>query len=169
MNNPNAPLGTDSNPLIYRLPADFLYYPTYDWQTPVDFDIFWLVFPTFATFTAGLNIVKTVNVPNDADFEVRRIIYHCELAAAALTVATVFLPNITILLTDSGSGRNLMNAAVPLPSIASAESGPQRDLIWPKIFTRNSQITASLTNYDVAQTTMNVRLTLCGRKIFSKA
>lgn len=162
-----APLGGAFNPITYTFPADYLYKPTYDWQQDVEFDVFWLVFPTFGPFTAGLNISASVNVPNDADFECRRISYHFDLAAAALTVATAFVPNITLLLTDSGSGRNLMNAAAPLASIAYPEGQPPQDLAWPKIFTRNSTITASLTNFDVAQTTGNVRLTLGGRKIFS--
>lgn len=165
--NPAAPVGSEQNPLIYKLPADFLYQPTYDWQNDVEFDAFWLVFPTFTAFTAGLNIQQSVNVPNDADFECRKIMYHFDLAAAALTVVGAFVPNIAILLTDSGSGRNLMNAAAPLASVANCEGQSSPDLVWPKIFTRNSTITASLTNFDVAQTTGNVRLTMCGRKIFS--
>jgi hypothetical protein len=165
--NLNAPLGSEYNPLIYKLPNDYLYHPSYDWQQAVEFDIFWLVFPVFTAFTAGLNISNSVNVPNDADFECRRITYHFDLAAAALTVAGVFVPNITCLITDSGSGRNLMNAAAPLASIASPEGITAQDLAWPKIFTRNSTITISLTNFDVAQTTGVVRMTMAGRKIFS--
>ncbi|MHB8674551.1 MAG: hypothetical protein ACYDAK_12865 [Candidatus Limnocylindrales bacterium] len=168
MNNPAAPIGTPQNPLIYSLPEDQGYMPSYDWHNPVLFDIFWLVFPTFGPFTAAAQLQQSVNVPNDADFEVRRIMYHFDLAAAALTQATSFVPNITIMLTDSGSGRNLMSAAAPLASIASAEASQSpKDLPWPKIFTRNSTITAVLTNFDAAQTTANVRLTLAGRKIFS--
>ncbi len=168
MYNPNAAIGTPGNPLVYTLPEDQSYLPTYDWQNPVLFDPFWLVFPTFGPFTAAAQLQQQVNVPNDADFECRRILYHFDLAAAALTQATAFVPNITIMLTDSGSGRNLMSAAAPLGSIASAEASQTPiDLPWPKIFTRNSTITAVLTNFDAAQTTANVRLTLAGRKIFS--
>jgi len=167
MRNPAAPVGSPANPLVYCNPDDYTYAPQYDWQNPVVFDVFWLEFPTFGPFTAAAQLQQAVNVPNDADFECRRIMYHFDLAAAALTMATAFVPNITIMLTDSGSGRNLMSAAAPLASVACSEIGPQFDLPWPKIFTRNSTITAVLTNFDAAQTTANVRLTLAGRKIFS--
>lgn len=151
-------------PIVF--PDDYPYQPTYNWQNPVEFDAFWLVFPTFGPFTAGLNVQNSVTIPNDADFECRRIIYHVD-AATQLTQATQIIPNITLLLTDGGSGRALMNAAAPLASIACPEAGPAVDLAWPKIFTRNSLITASLTNFDGAATTFLIRLTLCGRKIFS--
>lgn len=156
----------DTNAATIQFPPDYLYQPTYEWGNSVSFDTFWMVFPTFGPFTAGLNVTNSINVPNDADFEVRRIIYHVD-AAAQLTQATQIIPNITLLLTDSGSGRNLMNAAAPIASIACPEAGPAVDLPWPKIFTRNSSIQASLTNFDGAATTFLIRLTLAGRKIFS--
>ena len=149
-----------------RYPTDYLYQPTYEWMNNVEFDAFWLVFPTFGPFTAGLNVQNSVIIPNDSDFECRRITYHID-AATQLTQATQTIPNITLLLTDGGSGRALMNAAVPLASVACPEAGPGVDLAWPKIFTRNSLITASLTNFDGAATTFLIRLTLSGRKIFS--
>ncbi len=165
--NPAFPLGAEQNPVVYKLPGDFLYQPTYDWQVQVEFDAFWLVFPTFGPFTAGAQLSASVNVPNDADFECRRITYHIDDDTDEFLTATLPLPNITLLITDSGSGRNLMNVAAPLASIADNEAASPRDLAWPKIFTRNSTITAALTNYDGTQTTYNVRLTLAGRKIFS--
>jgi len=149
------------------LPSDYLYQPTYEWQGPVEFDQFWLVFPNFGPFTAGLNLQQTATIPNDADFECRRISYHIDAAAAQLTVGTVIIPNVTILITDGGSGRALMNQAAPLGSIADDEAGAPRDLAWPKIYTRNSLITVSLTNFDAAATTNNIRITMAGRKIFS--
>jgi hypothetical protein len=149
------------------LPSDYLYHPTYEWQNEVEFDAFWLVFPTFSTFTQGLNIQQTATVPNDADFECRRIMYHCDAAAGQTTVSTVPVPNMTILITDGGSGRALMNQAAPLASICSDEGAEPRDLCWPKIFTRNSLITVSITNFDAAVVTNNIRITMAGRKIFS--
>ena len=169
MRNPAAQIGTSDNPLVYTLPEDQGYMPSYDWLNPVLFDVFWLVFPTFGPFTAAAQLQQQVNVPNDADFEVRRIMYHFDLAAAALTQATSFVPNITIMLTDSGSGRNLLSAAAPIGSIASAEAAMTPiDLPWPKIFTRNSTITITLTNFDAAVATNTFRLVMAGRKIFSK-
>jgi len=151
-------------PIVY--PSDYLYHPTYEWMNEVEFDAFWLVFPTFGPFTAGLNQQQSVTIPNDSDFECRRIAYHID-AATQLTTGTTIIPNITMLLTDGGSGRALMNAAVPIASVAYSEAITPIDLAWPKIFTRNSLITCSLTNFDGAATTFLVRITLIGRKIFS--
>ena len=162
----NAPLGDLGNPFSFQYKPDYLYEPLYDWSQPVEFDLFWLVFPTFTTLTAAQSNQQVVNVPNDADFEVRRIIYHVDVAAAQAT--TLIVPNVTILIVDSGSGRALMNNAAPLASVACAESTTPIDLPWPKIFTRNSQVTVTLTNFDVAAATNNLRITLAGRKIFSK-
>ena len=168
MKNPNAPIGTSANPLVYAFPADYTYDPLYDWQNDVEFDPFWLVFPTFGPMTAGLASTQIATIPNDADFECRRGVYHVDAAAAQLTVGTLVIPNMTILITDSGSGRNLMNAAAPLASVLDNETNGETNLVWPKIFTRNSQISITLTNFDAAATTNSVRITLCGRKIFSR-
>lgn len=166
--NPNAPIGTPNNPLVYREPDDYSYRPTYRWQRPVQFDLFWLVFPTFGPMTAALAQNQQAVVPNEADFECRRIMYHIDAAAAQFVVAAAIIPNITIQIQDSGSGRNLLNNAGPLASIACAEAAvTPMDLPWPKIFARNSTITITLTNFDAAAATNNIRITMAGRKIFS--
>lgn len=153
--------------IVQQFPADYLYQPTYNWATPVRFDTFWLVFPTFGPMTAGLQQTQQVNIPNDSDFECRRLSFHVDAAGAQLTVATAILPNMTILINDSGSGRNLMNAAAPLASVAESEAFSEQDMVWPRIFTRNSQIAITLTNFDAAAVTNNIRITMHGRKIFT--
>lgn len=96
------------------------------------------------------------------------MIYHLDAAAAQGASNTLAIPNITALLNDSGSGRNLMNAALPLPMIASPDGNhTPAEFPWPKIFTRNSTISLTLTNYDAAVATNNIRVALYGRKIFS--
>lgn len=162
------PLGQHGNPLVYTLPMDYLYQPTYEWQRPVEFDVFWLVFPTFGPMTAGLAQQQAVNVPNDADFECREIRYHVDNAAAQQTFATAIIPNVTMQIQDSGSGRNLLNTPAPIGNVAFPENFPRVPLLWPKIFTRNSTITMTLTNFDAAAVTNNLRVTLAGRKIFSR-
>lgn len=155
------------NPTLFVFPNDYTYEPLYNWQRPVMFDLFYLVFPTFGPMTAGLIQTQTVNIPNDSDFECRRLHYHVDAAAAQLTVATAAIPNITILINDSGSGRNLMNAAAPLATVCESEAFAGTPLPWPKIFTRNSTISITLTNFDAAVVTNNIRITMAGRKIFS--
>jgi hypothetical protein len=163
-----AVVGSEANPLIYAFPPDYFYTPCYDWQNPVEFDPFWLVFPTFATLAIGIPNQQQVVIPNEADFECRRILYHVDTAGAQLTNATAIIPNVTISIKDSGSGRDLMNAPASLACVARPENIEPGDMAWPKIFTRNSTISVTLTNFDAAVATNNIRLTFAGRKIFSR-
>jgi len=152
---------------VFKYPSDYLYDPTYEWGNNVAFDPFWLVFPTFGPMTAALIQTQTVNIPNDSDFECRRLHFHVDAAGAQLTVATAVIPNITILINDSGSGRNLMNAAAPIATVCESEAFAARNMMWPKIFTRNSTISITLTNFDAAVATNNIRIIMAGRKIYS--
>lgn len=165
-----AALGSDGNPLVYRFPANYLYDPTYDWDGDVTFDPFWLVFPTFITMTAGMIQQQQVQIPNEADLEVRDILYHIDTAAAQLTVATAIVPNMTIQIFAAGTSRAMMNAAAPLASVASHETAASaRHLPWPMYLQRNDSITVVLTNFDAAVITNNVRITFAGRKIFPRS
>lgn len=167
---PGAAPGTDGNPLVYRLPPNYEYLPTYDWDSDVTFDVYWLVFPTFVTMTAGLVQQQVAQVPNEADFEVRKIFYHVDAALAQLTVSTVIVPNMTIQIFAAGTSRGMMNAPAPLATVAQSEAlGGDRPLPWPMYLQRNDQITVVLTNFDVAAATNNVRITFAGRKVFPKS
>lgn len=159
----------DMSTFFTTIVRDFFYKPTYQWGGNVNLDLFWLVFPTFGPMTAALVQTQTVNVPNDSDFECRAICYHMDSAAGQQASNTDPIPNITAMLTDSGSGRQLMSAPIPLGLLASSDS-PQAtkvELPWPKIFTRNSTISLQLTNFDAAVATNVVRVVMAGRKIFS--
>lgn len=157
----------DNNSPDFRLiafPAAYLYEPTYNFGGPVSFDWFTYMFPLFPAIPLAGTNTQQVIIQNDSDFELRRIVYHEDIAAAAYTDSARPIPNCTILITDSGSGRNLMSNPVPLSSIACFGDNPV-DLPWPKIFTRNSTIQVAITNFDAA-VTPNIRLSFQGRKIF---
>ena len=64
-------------------------------------------------------------------------------------------------------GCNLFNAAVPIPSICWNGEGAMRPLPWPKIFGRNANIVATVTNFDAAVNTGQLFLTMIGRKLFA--
>lgn len=126
-------------------------------------DLFSYVFPTFAVAPAA-NQQQQVLIQADSDFECLQLMFHADIAAAAFLWNTRPLPNVTLLLTDSGSGRQLMNAAVPLSALAGIAEQPAW-LPQTKIFQRNATVVALITNFDVA-VTYNIRLTMVGRKIF---
>lgn len=155
---------------LIAYPPSYLYQPTYEWQRKVEFDFFAYVFPTFTALAAAASQQQQIIIQNDSDFELRRIVYHADIAQAAYLSGTRPIPNYTLQILDSGSGRNLFSAAAPLGAIASSEdqTGGRNDLVWPKIFTRNSTIVATMTNFDAAVVTYSIRLVLLGRKIFVK-
>lgn len=127
-------------------------------------DWFSYVFPTFAALAPAANATQQVNIQADSDFEVLQIAYHADIAAAAFVYNTRPIPNITALMTDTGSGRQLMSAAIPITAIMGIAEHPYW-LPQSKIFQRNATIALQLTNFDAAAT-YNVRVSLIGRKIY---
>ena len=58
-------------------------------------------------------------------------------------------PGVTMLLTDSGSNRQLMQNPVPLEQIGGNGPWPHR-MIHPRLFLRNSNIQVAIVRYDAA-------------------
>jgi len=77
-------------------------------------------------------------------------------------------PFITFTLTDASSGRQLMNAAVPLGTHFGTGELPFL-LPTPRFFRGGTQVTVGLTNYSTATTYTNVYLAFLGTKFFKFA
>lgn len=114
---------------------------------------------------AGASIPVNVPIQADSDFKLSKISQFCDIALAAQTISTQVLPMITLQLTDTGSGRSLFSAPVPLANIAGTGQFP---FILPiiRIFKARSNITVTLTNYSAA-TAYNVHVSLIGTKLFT--
>lgn len=135
-------------------------------QTIVDFFVY--VFPEF-TIANGANQTQQLTIQADSDFEVQQIAYHATIADAAYLYNTRPIPNVTAILTDTGSGRQLMSAAAPLPSFASGLNGELPGFLPTfKTFQRNSAIQLQLFNFDAAASYI-LTVSLIGRKIFHVA
>lgn len=128
-------------------------------------DFFVYAFPEFTAIPVNGTITQNLTIQADSDFEALQLAYHASLADAAFVFNTRPIPNVAILLTDTGAGRQLMNAAIPLPSIAGWGDAPY-NLPTQKIFGRNSTIQCALTNFDAAVATYNITISIIGRKIF---
>lgn len=159
------PIGSPQNPAVYKYPPGYCYKPTYEFDQNVAFDVFDYTFPLFAALAAAATAQQQLLIQNDSDFECRRISWYATIANAAFVSAAIPVPSVTAIITDSGSGRNLENAAVPLSQIGYGPLQEPFDLPWPKIFTRNSTVTLTLANFDAAAS-YNLRVTMHGRKIF---
>ena len=132
-------------------------------STPDAFDFF--VYETdFSALAAGTSQTSNFTIQQEADFWLSKITLTADIAAGAQTDSTRVIPLATILINDTGSGRNLMSSAVPLASIFGTGGLP---FILPRqrIFVASSVVNITLTNYSAA-TDYNIRLSFIGEKAF---
>lgn len=101
-------------------------------------------------------------IESNSDFYLHKMTYIADIALAAVTDSTRVIPLVTILINDSGTGENLMSAAVPLSSIMGTGSLPFI-LPYPRKIAATSTIQLTLTNFSAA-TTYNLRLSFIGVK-----
>lgn len=122
--------------------------------------------PVFASLAAATGTAaNNLLIQSDSDFEWTAGVYQFDIAATLNTWATRFIPNMTIQIADSGSGRFLSNAAVPVTSLFGPGSAP---IVLPvsKVFAANSNVVFTAVNFDAAVATGNLRLTLLGWKLY---
>jgi hypothetical protein len=114
--------------------------------------------------TAGGTATFQINIQADSDFKILAGTQHANVGNTAQTFNTVTWPLITIMLTDTGSGRNLMDNPV---DVASMFGTGQLPFFWPvpKIMSARSTLQVQATSYESSQTT-NLRLYFIGVKLF---
>lgn len=100
----------------------------------------------------GASLPSQINIDAGTDFYWIATTYQADIAEAAQTESTLVIPLVNVVITDTGSQRQLMNAAVPLPCIAGPGERPYR-LILPRLFRANSIITFNWTSYVASGTT----------------
>jgi hypothetical protein len=99
----------------------------------------------------------------DSYFYLNAISYQADTALANVTDSTNVVPLVTIVIFDSGSGRQLMANPVPLNCIAGYNGSPFR-LPKPRRFASTAQITVTLVNYSAIA--YNISLCLSGFKVY---
>lgn len=107
---------------------------------------------------------SSFTIQADSNFIWQYGCYWADIAAATETNNTRVLPNITTMIQDTGSGRQLASNPVPVPS----QFGWGQDvyeLPTPRLFMANSQVTVNLVNFDAA-VTYNLRLQFIGTKLY---
>lgn len=128
-------------------------------------DLFW--YPvTFSALAAAGNATQAVAIEADSNFYMTALSYQADIDGAALTEATNVIPLVTITITDSGSGRSLMNGAVPIPAIMGDGKRPYR-FIHPRLFKRTSNFIVAVANYS-DDTDYNLRLVFHGFKVYGE-
>ena len=110
----------------------------------------WFHYPLRFTSISNTD-VDTLSVSIDAgsDFFLTAVSYFATIngTTTGLTESTVTVPSVTLLITDSGSNRQLMQNPVPLALLAGDGNHPHR-LIYPRLFLRNSNIQVQITSID---------------------
>ena len=104
-----------------------------------------------------------INIQADSDFKILAGAYIADDSQGPYTIPA--LAEVSVLLTDTGSGRNLMDEAVPIPSIFGTGQLP---FIWPvpKLMSARSTLQVQYTNISAAQTYAYIRLAFIGVKLY---
>jgi len=118
----------------------------------------------FSALASGASATGNINIQADSDFLLQKLTYAADIAAAAFTDSTRPIPECTIIITDTGSGRQLSESAVPIPAFFGTGELPFI-LPTPRLFLARSTISLVVTNFDAA-VTYNLRLSFIGYKLY---
>ena len=114
--------------------------------------------------SAGSQVQSTIQIQADSIFLWERCSYYATIADAAFTAETQPVPNVSIQVVDSGSGRQLFQNPQPIPSLFGTGTLPFV-LPTPRYFKPNSLVQIQLANFDAA-VEYSIRLSFIGSKIF---
>jgi hypothetical protein len=118
---------------------------------------------TFNTVTNGTSQTSNIQIQADSDFEIQKLT--AELIVSLGTDAAPLDFPVTVLLTDTGTGRQLMNQAVPIQSLFGTGALP---FILPntKILAANAVLAVQVNNLSTAVPYDRIQLSFIGRKLF---
>lgn len=122
-----------------------------------------------AVFSAGIaaagNATVNVAITADAPFLIVNSTYEADVAGSAVTASSYVYPLMSVLLTDTGSNRQMMDVAVPVTSIFGNGQFPY---VWPepKLMPANSVLQVQVTSFEAANTN-RLRLSFNGYKLYS--
>lgn len=116
----------------------------------------------FASLASGTSNSDSFNIQADSDFVMQKLAYFADIAAAGQTNSSRVVPLISLTITDTGSGRQLMSSATPIPSIFGTGELPFI-LPTPRLFQARSNVAVTVQNFDAANT-YNLKLSFIGYK-----
>lgn len=120
----------------------------------------------FSNIAVGGNSTQQISIQADSDFLLEKMSFLTNQANAVQTYNTQTWPNLSVLITDTGSGRQLMNVAIPIVNLFGSGEKPFK-LEEPKLFKANSIIQVQVFNFDAAVANYNTYLSFIGRKVFT--
>jgi hypothetical protein len=130
-------------------------------------DYFW-----YQTRVTGLSSVAPqatgiINLDADSNFYCVALTYFADIAGAPIAESTWIDPLVTLLLTDSGSGKALMNGPLIIPAFMGDGKRPYR-FVRPRVFMANASIQLSFNaGFMAAGVTYNIQVILHGYKVYT--
>ena len=114
----------------------------------------------------GITQQKNVPISDDSDFVVlKQTFFADDGVGSKYTPNTRQIPNVLMLLTDTGSGRQLMDAPQPLYNMFGTAENPFI-LPMPKLLKRRTVLQLAATNQEIAAATWRITVSFIGVKIF---
>lgn len=113
---------------------------------------------------AGAATIASIQIQADSDFLVEKMTYDCDVAGAARTNDSSPVPNVSVSLLATGSGRQLFNTQVPIPTIFGRGVLP---FIVPQryLLPASSVFQINLTSYEAVNSDI-LTLVFAGRKLY---
>ncbi len=125
----------------------------------------WFVYEVdFTALNFGTSAQVIFTIQSDSDFLWQQATYAADIAAAAYTIDSQPVPNISIQIQDTSAGRYLMTGPVPVPNVFGLGREPF-ELKNPRWFRSNSTVVITALNFDAA-VEYNLRLSFIGTKFF---
>lgn len=126
----------------------------------------WFVYQVdFTGLNFGTSEQVIFTIQSDSDFLWQQATYAADIAAAAYTIDSQPVPNISLQIQDTSAGRYLMTAPVPVPNVFGLGREPFQ-LKNPRWFRSNSTVVITALNFDAA-VEYNLHLSFIGTKFFN--
>ena len=119
--------------------------------------------PAAAVAPAGTQTTN-ISIQADSDFLIEKMTFNADIAGATQTESGRLLPNVNVLLTNTGSGRNFMNVQFPLTGMFG---GGELPFILPRqyLLPASSTLQIQLVSFEAAISAF-ITLNFIGRKLY---
>jgi hypothetical protein len=125
-------------------------------------------YATAATSVANGASSSAIPIQFDANsvFIWQRSTFAATIAHAAFVYDSIPIPNINVLIQDTGKGASFMNTPININSIASNIPGLSYILPVPQLIQANASFTWTFTNFDAADTYTDLQFHVHGFRVF---
>jgi|WetSurMetagenome_2_1015567.scaffolds.fasta_scaffold01855_17 hypothetical protein len=121
---------------------------------------------TFTTLALSTSQTQSIQIQANSHFEVRKLVFACFYGVGvADTNTTLAVPAVTVLITDTGSGRQWSDQPIQLTSMFGTGMLPAI-LPTPRIIPAASQLTIQVNNLFTGQNIALLALGFVGRKVY---